>query len=70
MTKYVKWIEPLGDGSKGHIDCRAKAEEIIQFMKEEYQQQFKDHPNYPYKSDEDALMDFVVIHWAEIVDAD
>lgn len=70
MTRWVKWFEPLGDGSHGAIYCSAKVDEVISYMKTEYQHQFINHPNYPYKSDEDALLDFVAIHWADIYNAD
>lgn len=68
MTKWVEWVDPLGSGSYGTIYCRARAGEIISYMKEEYQEQFQEHPNYPYKSDQEALDDFVATHWGSIVE--
>lgn len=62
--KYVNWVEPLGDGSYGAIECRALITDVVRYMKEQYQEQFKDHPKYPYKSDEEALDDFISIHFA------
>lgn len=67
MTKLVKWIEPFGSG-KYNYTCTATITEIIKYMKEEYQEQFKAHKNYPYKSDQEALDDFIAINWARIVD--
>lgn len=69
MIKYVEWHEPFGSGVVGYL-CRATVEDVIRYMKEEYQEQYKDHPNYPYKSDEDALTDFKIINWAYIVGHD
>jgi len=66
MTEYVEWQEPFGQGKYGYI-CRAKKEEVIRYMRDEYQYQFTNHPNYPYKSDEEALADFLIIHWAKLV---
>lgn len=62
--KWVNWVEPLGDGSYGAIECRALITDVIKYMKEQYQEQFKNHPNYPYKSDDKALEDFITIHMA------
>lgn len=66
MTKYMEWMEPYDDGDSCVI-CRMSFEDVIKSMKK-YQEAFKDHPNYPYKSDQDALDDFQVIHWAAIVE--
>lgn len=69
MTKrrVVRWVAPLGLGQYSYT-CVANADDIISFMKEEYQENHKNHPNYPYKTDEDALLDFVAINWAEVYD--
>lgn len=63
MSDYIEWDEPFGSGVVGYV-CRAHKDDIIKYMKEEYQLKFKDHPKYPYKTDNDALLDFMVIHWA------
>lgn len=67
LNATVQWDEPFGSGKYGYT-CTARASDIIKYMKEEYQEQHKNHRNYPYKTDKDALMDFVVIHWATIYD--
>ena len=67
MTKLVEWIEPFGNGKYGYT-CTAVPGEVIKYMKEEYQEQFKDHPNYPYKTDQAALDDFIIINWATLID--
>lgn len=69
MTSYIYWQEPLGNGKYAY-ECKARKEDVIKYMKEEWQLQFKDHPNYPYKSDIEALDDFIAIHWAYEVNAD
>ena len=61
----VVWDEPFGSGKYGY-SCSARASDVIKYMKEEYQETHKEHPAYPYKSDYDALMDFVAIHFAFI----
>jgi hypothetical protein len=66
MTKWVEWDEPYGPEDV-HMICRVKADEIIKHMKN-LQEYKKDHPNYPYKSDQEALDDFVVIHWARTLE--
>ena len=63
MSEYIEWDEPFGLGKTGY-KCIAHKDDIIKYMKEEYQLQFKDHPNYPYKTDDEALLDFMVINWA------
>lgn len=68
MTKWVEYVEPLGSGKYGAQYIRIKVDEVIEYMKNEYQEQYKNHYNYPYKSDQDALDDFMVIHWAKIID--
>lgn len=68
MSNYIEWDEPFGTGVSWYT-CRALKDDIIKYMKEEYQLQFKAHPNYPYKTDEEALQDFMVIHWARECDS-
>lgn len=64
-TCTVQWDEPFGSGKYGYT-CKALGKDVIAYMKEEYQEQFKHHRNYPYKSDQEALDDFVTIHWASV----
>ena len=61
----VTWIEPLGSGKYSYT-CTANAKDVIAFMQEEYQKQYKDRPEYPYKTNQQALEDFLVIHWATL----
>ncbi len=61
--KWINWVEPLGTGKHGHVECRAPIKDIINYMKNEYQEKFKSHKNYPYKNDEEALEDFIAIHY-------
>jgi hypothetical protein len=61
----VTWTEPLGSGKYGYT-CTADAKDIIAFMQEEYQTQYKNHPEYPYKTDQQALEDFLAINWATL----
>lgn len=66
MTKYVEWMEPYDSGDSCVI-CRMSFEDIIKSMKR-LQENFKNHPNYPYKSDQEAIDDFIVVHWGRIID--
>lgn len=67
MYDEIEWMEPLGDGSRGGIRCIAKVNEVVDYMMNEYQHNHKNHPNYPYKSQIEALQDFMTIHWASYV---
>jgi hypothetical protein len=68
MTKYMEWDEPF-NRTGCHVICRMTFDDVIKAMKE-LQEDHKDHPNYPYKTDQEALDDFQTIHWARIIDAD
>lgn len=70
MTKWVEWSEPFGNVAV-EVVCRMRVEDVIHYMIMEYQVEHKDHPNYPYRAQDEALQDFLTIHWGRIVeDAD
>lgn len=65
MTKYVEWDEPWGQTKYGdediylHIVCQARAKDVIAFQR-------KREPRYT--KDDEALQDFLVVHWGRIVE--
>lgn len=62
MTKYVEWDEPYdGEQDPPHVLLRMTIEDAVRAMRR------KDKYNQ-YQSDEQALDDFIVIHWARIVE--
>lgn len=66
--KYIEWDESYGTQEKLHIVCRAKEEDVIKYMIETYQRQWKYRPNYPYPNNQSALDDFIAINCARIVE--
>jgi hypothetical protein len=65
VTKYVEWCDPWDMECKYNVVMRMKVEDVIAWQKEDaknrYHKYFKG-----YETDEDALQDFMVVHWAEI----
>jgi hypothetical protein len=58
----VRWIEPSEDG--GHLVLDMSIDKAIAFQKEFVKER---RPDFVYKNDDDALYDFVAIHWAELL---
>lgn len=67
MTKYVEWNEPWQYGtchtSWVNVTSRMTVEDAIR-----YQRGYCAEKAFYYKSDEDALADFLTIHWAKIIE--
>jgi hypothetical protein len=59
MTNIITYEDPLEDGSFRVV--RLTEEEAIKQSKE-----YAAHKGYSYESDAEALMDFIVTHWANI----
>jgi hypothetical protein len=58
--RWIEWIEPYGPNSEP-LYCRLPASTAIAVAKDRYAKAV------PYKDDEDALCDFMVVHWASFV---
>lgn len=54
--KWIEWVEPFF-GSEA-VYCRVTAETAIHSMQK----------RYPELSDDDALYEFIVVHWAQEVE--
>lgn len=54
MAEYIEWIEPFSDGNEPVI-CRMRVEDVASVQR-------RREPRYV--SDEQAIDDFVVTHWA------
>jgi hypothetical protein len=67
--RIVEWIEPYHscpDGSYlGTLTCRLPVEVAIASRKEMVK-----GTDFTYESDEQALDDFIVVHWAKVIDID
>lgn len=65
--KYVEWIEPfdtLPDGTTiGPVYCRLAVDQAILHRKNQVR-----GTDFTYESDEQALDDFLVVHWGKVVD--
>lgn len=55
MTVWIDWIEPFDSEAKYTLYCRLSEQDVIRFQRER-------EPRYT--SDEQAVEDFMVIHWA------
>jgi len=66
MTRYVVWNEPwqYGGLSFQHVECisKMKVEDVIKYQRGVYSMKY----GHEYDSDEDALYDFLSIHYATV----
>lgn len=60
---WVEWIEPFGPNNEP-VFCRVLRETAIATQKVLTE---KAKPGFIYETDEQALDDFVVVHWAKII---
>ena len=65
--KYVEWNEPFDSKCKYNVVMRMKVDDVIAYQHESVKDKYNTYFQ-GYKSDEDALQDFVVIRWAKIVE--
>jgi hypothetical protein len=67
MTKYVEWVEPHYGPEELPVDVflRCTIAHAINFARNTAEKL-----GHSYASDEDALDDFIVTHWAEIKEYD
>jgi hypothetical protein len=61
MTKWIEWIEPFVDSEPVYL--RVSPETAILSMKKSTAS-----IGFTYKSDQDALDDFIIGHWAKIIE--
>ncbi len=64
-VRYVEFVEPWGADPKGVATIRIKEQDAINYQK---RAAAKARPDFFYKDDKDALMDFMTIHWAHMVE--
>ena len=62
--KWIEWIEPFGPSNEP-VYCRVKEATAIATQRAI----LKKARGIEYVSDRDALMDFIVVHWAKVIDA-
>jgi len=62
MTTWVEWVEPYDKDAKFVVVSRLTKVDCIQWQKN-YAKEMHD---YVYKSDDDALFDFMTVHWATL----
>jgi hypothetical protein len=58
--RWVEWIEPFGPKNEP-VYCRVPESTAIAVQKK-----VAGEKGFGYASDEEALLDFVTVHWAEI----
>lgn len=63
--KWVKWIEPFDGYGAEALHCKVSIENAIASAKRSAASR-----GYAYIRDEDALNDFITVHWAYIEDDD
>ncbi len=65
MTKYVEWVEPYDEHCDITQILRLSVEDAIKAQKRSANIR---NPLFEFDSDERALEDFIVVHWANIVE--
>lgn len=60
---WIEWCEPFDAEAKHVAIMRVKPEAAISFQKRALAQS---KWNFIYKSDQDALDDFICTHWAQV----
>ena len=60
----IRYSKPA-DNEQGFAEVTVSREEAIRIQKEYVA---KSHPHFTYQSDEEALLDYITVHWAWIVD--
>jgi len=59
-TRWIEWCEPFGPNSEP-VYCRVSEQTAIAAMKASAKK-----TGFEYKTDGDALLDFITIHYAEV----
>lgn len=60
----VRYTFPTDENDDGFDECIVSVEEAINIMKATAA---KVRPDFKYKDDDEALNDYIVIHWAELI---
>lgn len=63
MTQYVEWVEPWSTDFKETLILRLTLKDTISVQKKQAAK-----IGYKYESDQKALEDFMMVHWAKIVE--
>jgi hypothetical protein len=66
VTSYVEWIEPFDTSGSIPLICRLTVEDAIKFQLGAPER--AGNTVFKYESDEQALDDFMAVHWARIVE--
>jgi hypothetical protein len=67
MAKYVKWIEPYSVEADVCVELRVTVEDAIKSQRVHVA---KYRPDFTYESDDQALQDFITVHWGIVVEGD
>lgn len=62
--KYVEWIEPYDNETDTTLICRLTVEDAIKAQRHHAFAQ----KGFVYETEQQALDDFVTVHWAKIVE--
>lgn len=66
MTKYVEWVQPYDEYCDIPQILRLTLEDAVKVQKRALVK--SGNASFQYESDEQALDDFVCVHWAKIVE--
>lgn len=64
MTRYVEWNEPYDNEATANLICRLAVEDVIRVQ---CAHAF-DVARHIYTSDDEAVLDFMAVHWGRIVE--
>lgn len=62
----VEWSEPFSSDGDEHLICRMTFADVATYQKRHVK---KITANFKYKSDAHAVDDFIVIHWASVINS-
>lgn len=62
MSKWIEWVEPFSPSNEP-VYCRVTPEVAIECAKASAKQA---KPDFVYASDQEALDDFIIVHWANV----
>lgn len=64
-NRLIEWVEPYDDECETTLICRMKVKDVVRWQRKHVA---KVRPDYTYKSDEDAMWDFIAVHMARFVE--
>ncbi len=62
--EYVEWVEPYSKDDSVVLTCRLTKVDAI---KAQRAAAFFANPTFVYESDQQALEDFLTVHWAKLI---